>query len=419
MIANMEDIRDRLKKPRPQKPHNKKTSTRPSQPYISATESAPQSEQVETIVMLPEKGPKASVQEHIKKLKTWWSKQTKSRKIIIVTGMSGLLIGAGAMTAWLMHPEPEPETAPVIVREEPESEPEPTTVPSPLTGMQVKPDLAELPVTAVIIENSPEARPQSGLGEAGVVFEAMVEGSITRFLALYQEQKPDEIGPIRSVRRNHIDWLQGFNAAVAHVGGSPIALSRIRDRNVPDLDQFQHSEAYWRSNNRFAPHNMYSSRERLLKVHEKIGHNESDFTGFARKKAEPNATPSVTSVDVQISGPMYNVRFDYDIESNAYKRFMGGTPHIDQLTNEQITSDIVIILVANYSRDGIYSVYESVGNGTAYIFQDGALTKGSWEKRNNQENIRFGDKNGLPIGINPGNTWITLATNENQISVKP
>lgn len=419
----MEDIRDRLKKPRPEKPNDNKTNTQPRQPHIPAIESAPQSERVKTIVIPPERSPDSSSRERMRRLKAWWSNsnQNRSRKALMAAAISGLLIGAGAMTAWLMQPEPEPEPAHVIVREDPnpEPEPEPTTTPSLLTGMQVKPELAELPVTAAIIENSPEARPQSGLSEAGVVFEAMVEGSITRFTALYQEKKPDKIGPIRSARRNHIDWLQGFDAAIAHVGGSPVALNRIRDRNIPDLDQFQHSEAYWRSNNRFAPHNMYSSRERLLQIHDKIGHNESSFTGFARKAAEPEAKPDITSVDVQISGPMYNVRFDYDSESNTYRRFMGGKPHIDQLNNEQITSDVVIIIITEYRRDGIYSVYESIGNGTAYIFQDGTLIKGTWEKRSNRENIRFGNENGLPIGINPGNTWITLATNENQISVKP
>lgn len=416
----MENLRDRLKKPKgAASSHDKHSKKPPEEPYVSPPASAPHSERVETIVMPPEKNTKKTPKDYLMQIKHWWGHQTRSRKIILLAGMSGLLIGAGAMTAWLMQPEPEPEPAPVIVKEEPEPEPEPTTVASPLTGIQVEPELAQLPVTAVIVENSPEARPQSGLGEAGVVFESMVEGSITRFLALYQEQKPEEIGPIRSVRRNHIDWLQGFDAAIAHVGGSPLALSRLRDRNVPDLDQFQNPEAYWRSSNRFAPHNMYSSRDALLKVHEKRGYTNSDFTGFARKKAEPQAMPDATSIDVQISGPMYNVRFDYDKASNAYKRFMGGTPHVDQLTNEQITSDVVVVMVAGYRRDGIYSVYESIGNGTAYIFQDGTATKGTWEKRRASENIRFGDENGLPVGINPGNTWITLATNENQISVKP
>lgn len=378
----------------------------------------PENHIVQPIVSVPPKPKKARTRNPIKWIREFWSSASKNKKIIIVAIAAGLLVGTASGLYFLLKPAPPPP-APAIVEPEPEPEPEPTTVASNLTGMQVEPELAELPVTAVVIENSPDARPQSGLQDAGVVFEAMVEGSITRFLALYQEQKPEHIGPIRSVRRNHVDWVLGFDAAIAHVGGSPYALSRIRNENVKDLDQFANPEAYRRVNTRFAPHNMYSDRNSLLKVHDKRGYNSSSYTGFARKDAEPSDSPDAKEVEVRISSPLYNVRFVYDGKTNTYKRFMGGTPHVDERTNKQISSDVVVVMVANHSRDGIYSVYRSIGSGTAYIFQDGTLTKGTWEKRNKKENIRFGDENGSPLGLNPGQTWITLATNENQISVKP
>lgn len=355
---------------------------------------------------------------YLGKIKQLWQSKPRKQKIIIGGAIGlGLLLSIGGLTYALWprsDPTPEPVEVAQEVAEEPEP-PEPITVPSPLTGLDVDPELAELPVTGVIIENSPEARPQSGLGEAGVVFESMVEGSITRFLALYQEQQPENLGPIRSVRRNHIDWILGFDAAIAHVGGSGVALSRIKNEGVKDLDQFQNSEAYARSNARYAPHNMYSNRANLLQVHEKRGYTSSDYQSLVRKAPEPKETPDVTKIDMSISSPLYNPSFIYDSDTNSYKRLLAGVPHIDELSNKQIQSDVVIALVANYRRDGIYSVYDTIGSNTAYIFQDGSVTKGIWEKPTKKDNYRFGDVNGLPIGINPGKTWIVLVRQESEV----
>lgn len=355
----------------------------------------------------------------IQRLKTYWVKASRNKKIAIIASASAVILLLGFGVAHLLQPSPTERPAPVITEPKEEKPPEPTTVTSELTGLQVDPKRAKLPVTAVTIENSPDARPQSGLADAGVVFESMIEGSITRFLALYQEEKASHIGPIRSVRRNHIDWLLSFDAALAHVGGSPFALQRLRTENVKDLDQFNNPEAYHRTNARFAPHNMYSSRGELLKVHKKRGYNSSSYNGFVRKRPKPAEKPDATEVNVNISRPQYNVRFAYNKASNAYKRFMGGVPHVDERTNKQIVADVVVVIIADYHKDGIYSVYQRKGSGTAFIFQDGSVIQGTWEKRNKKENYRFGDKNGSPIGLNPGKTWITLATNKNEVSVKP
>lgn len=355
------------------------------------------------------------IKKYLKNVKHSWQSKPKKQKLIIGGAVAlGLLISIGGLT-YALWPQPEPAPEPVEVVEEAPEPPEPTTVPSPLTGLEVKPEQAKLPVTGVIIENSPEARPQSGLGEAGIVFESMVEGSITRFLALYQEQQPENLGPIRSVRRNHIDWLLGFDAAIAHVGGSGVALSRIRNEGVKDLDQFQNPEAYARSNARYAPHNMYSSRANLLQVHKKRGYTSSDYQSLVRKAPNPKKAPDVTKIDMSISSPLYNPSFIYDPATNSYKRLLAGVPHIDELSNKQIQPDVVIVLVASYRRDGIYSVYDTIGSNTAYIFQDGGVTKGIWEKPTKKDNYRFGDANGLPIGLNPGKTWITLVKQESEV----
>ena len=107
-----------------------------------------------------------------------------------------------------------------------------------------------------MIENSPDARPQSGLKAAGVVYEAIAEGGITRFMALYQTSKPELIGPVRSLRMYYLDWFAPYSASIAHVGGSLNALTEARSGKYRDLDQFFNSQTYWRASDRYAPHNV-------------------------------------------------------------------------------------------------------------------------------------------------------------------
>lgn len=148
---------------------------------------------------------------------------------------------------------------------------------SPLSGVLVADQAAtKRAVTAVMIENSPDARPQSGLAEADVVFEAVAEGGITRFIALYQNSRPSLIGPVRSLRAYYADWAAGFDPSVAHVGGSGDALTMIRSGNYGvDIDQFFNAGAYWRANDRAAPHNVYTNFEKLDALNASKNHTTS------------------------------------------------------------------------------------------------------------------------------------------------
>ena len=125
---------------------------------------------------------------------------------------------------------------------------------SHLNGIEVasKADLSR-PVTAIMIENSPDARPHSGLKQAEVVYEAIAEGGITRFLTLFQQHKPQLIGPVRSLRMYYVDWLAPYQASVAHVGGSHASLQEVRNGKYRDIDQFFNGSSYWRANDRRPP----------------------------------------------------------------------------------------------------------------------------------------------------------------------
>src|SRR5690606_28648084 len=132
-------------------------------------------------------------------------------------------------------------------------------------------------------------------------------------------------------------------------GGSGEALAKIRDEGVKDLDQFANNSAFRRVANRTAPHNMYSDLAILTNLQRQKGWHSSSFTGFPRKASTPSEAPTARSVDIKISGPRYNVRYDYDVSTNSYKRTLAGRPHLDDRSKEQLAPKVVIAMVIPYS----------------------------------------------------------------------
>lgn len=334
---------------------------------------------------------------------------TKKQKWIVGTsaGVVLLLICLGLF--FLLHkktPKPVPKPVAKIVAPAP-------VYHSRLTGLPVSLTQSKLGVTGVMVENSDQARPQSGLSSAGVVFEAIAEGGVTRFLALYEEGQPSSIGPVRSARPYYIDWDLGFDAAYAHVGGSADALLQIQNENVKDLNQFYNGSAYTRISTKEAPHNVYTSMSSLLTLEASKGYTTSTFTGFPRKADQPSKDPTATKIDFNIAGPDYEVHYDYDSKNNSYLRSEAGKPMVDANTNAQLDPKVVIAIVVPVTQgaldasDAYYSDYSDIGSGTAYIFQDGTVTQGIWQKASPTSQILFGNSSGSPIALDAGQTWIT------------
>jgi hypothetical protein len=344
-------------------------------------------------------------------------KLTKKKIIVIIAVIMAIaLIGFIVYWFYIKSDTPKQEFKPAsVIKKEIVKK----TV-SPLTGVELKDKaLAKRPVTSLIIENSPDARPQSALNEAGVVVEAIAEGGVTRFLAVYQESTPSYIGPIRSARPYYIDFALGFDASFGHVGGSPDALNDIKALGVKDLDQFFNSSAYWRISERSAPHNVYSSFERLDALNTSKGYTVSKFTPLERKKDVPQ-TPTASSIDFVVSGSMYNPNFQYDQPSNSYKRSQAGSAHVDQKSGAQINPKVVVALVMSKgTSDGYHSSYNNIGSGKAYIFQDGIISEGTWSKTDRKSSLVLTDKNGLSMKLNAGQTWITLVGSTADVVYKP
>ena len=338
----------------------------------------------------------------------WFRHHKKLTALFIVLGV--LLIAGGTVAGIYFLNKNDTEPAKTVTKKQETPKKEVVHYYSPLTGNEVSDEAAtKQAVTGIMIENSPDARPQSGLKDSGVVFEAIAEGGITRFLALYQEQKPQLIGPVRSVRPYYVEWVAAFDASVAHVGGSAAALQEVRNGNYRDIDQFFNASSYWRATDRYAPHNVYTSFEKLDALNTAKGYTSSTFTGFTRKDSSAAATPTATSIDVTISSALYNSHYAYNATTNTYDRSQGGAAHLDRESG-QISPRVVIVMKVNettVNEDGWRQSIQTIGSGQAYIFQDGTVTEGTWNKASKTEQITFTDANGADVPLARGQTWIT------------
>ncbi|MCA9342616.1 DUF3048 domain-containing protein [Candidatus Saccharibacteria bacterium] len=351
-------------------------------------------------------------------LSKWFMRLSKKKRIIFVASVTAIIVLLCFLSWWFIFRSTEAEEPAPAAVEEPA--PPPTTEASKLTGLQVGFDINKRPVTAIMVENSPEARPQSGLSEAGVVYEAVAEGGITRFMALFQDNLPAKVGPVRSVRPYYLDYLVPYGAAIAHVGGSGQALAEIRNEGIRDLDQFSNSGPYWRDSARYAPHNMYTAVNQLLDLQTQKSFGPTDYTSLVRgAEDKPSETPNARTISISMSRSLYQAGYTYDPTTNSYLRTLASQPHIDANTGLQLAPKVVITPIVPRSQSGIYSVYGVNGSGAGLVFQNGTVSSVTWKKDNRADQIRFFDAEGNPFKLVAGQTWITLAASATDVTYAP
>jgi DUF3048 family protein len=325
----------------------------------------------------------------MKKLKKFFRRLSRKQKIIL-TIVVLLIVAAIAVYAFgLFDKEKEPA-------------PPPEPIYSQLMGIEVKKDVAERPILGVMIENSTFARPQTGLSSAGMVFETVAEGGITRYLVLFQEKMPKEVGPVRSVRSYYVDWLMGLDASVAHVGGSADALALIDSRNAKTLSQFKYPDPYRRVSDRAAPHNMYASTASLQELQKKLGHKTATFDEIPRSNDSPTQTPDATKISISFSGPDFATEWRYDKTTNTYKRFLAGAPDNDAATKKQITAKNVVVIQMPTPA------INATGKGKAKLFKDGTVQTINWKQSSFRDRIVLTDSQGNEVLLNRGNTWFAV-----------
>lgn len=341
-------------------------------------------------------------------------KKRRLRRIILIVSIAVVVLGGSGVAAYVLLQHKKVVTTTTEKKKVVKEVPKPKYY-SPLTGNEVADQAATTqPVTAVMIENSPNARPQSGLKDSGTVFEAIAEGGITRFMVLYQQEKPTLIGPVRSARLYDVEWLNPFQASLAHVGGSAAALAEVRNGSYRDIDQFFNSAYYWRATDRYAPHNVYTNFEKLDQLNAAKGYTSSSFQSFDRIDREASKAPTASNVAVTISSTLYNSNYTYNPTTDSYDRSQGGEPHLDRESG-QISPRVVIIIKVQEStvyEDGWRENIVTTGSGEAYVFQNGVVQAVTWKKDAKTSPLQLIDAAGASVTLDRGQTWITAIPND-------
>lgn len=283
-----------------------------------------------------------------------------------------------------------------------------------IDGVYVSIERADFYPVAVQIENLITIRPQAGIASANLVYEALAEGGITRFLAIYASgDEISKIGPVRSARPYFLDWLAEFDALYAHSGGSPQALIDISTNNVISINQIGGDHGYyWRDDNRPRPHNLYSSSEflaRALRDREIDGKADYEPWLFKNDAKLTDLPQSDKTIKIDFSTYSYEVEYTYDRENNVYLRNQAGEAHIDELTEKQIApKNIIVQKVKTRLADESRLSMETVGEGEALVFQDGRVIEATWKKPARESRTRFYDSNDKEIRFNAGPTWVEV-----------
>jgi len=282
---------------------------------------------------------------------------------------------------------------------------------------------------SVMVENHVDSRPSLGLSRADVIYEAVAEGGITRFLALYLCQDAGDIAPVRSARTYFLDWVLEYNALYAHVGGANTpgpadALSQIRQYGIMDMDQFGLGfPTFWRGTDKLAPHNVHSTTKKLWEAAEERSFGPKDEKGnrwdknFIEWKFKDDASlndrgdQKPVVVPFWAQAPDYTVTWQYDKNANLYRRFHAQAAQNDPITNEQLSAKNLVVQfeVEKTANDGYpdgHLLYGTTGSGNALIFMDGKVVKGKWIKKDRTSRTQYVDERGKEVQFNRGLIWI-------------
>lgn len=282
---------------------------------------------------------------------------------------------------------------------------------TPFTGERVAEEVTMRPILATI-NNHPQARPQSGLAQADVVYEMLAEGDVTRLLALYQSEIPESIGPIRSARSYFIDIAKGIDAFYVAHGYSPEAKTMLDRKVVENLNGMQYDGTFFkRSSVRKAPHNSYISGESVVAGAEKVGASllYQKKVSYPFYEAEDNVKIGIVANEISMNynnSGSFNSHYIYDADTNKYKRYSANVETIDYETNESIELANILFfemphrVIDNEGRRDI----TITGGGNAYLAQAGMVREIKWK---NADGLLIAiEEDGSEVQLVQGKTWI-------------
>ncbi|MBI4885019.1 MAG: DUF3048 domain-containing protein [Actinobacteria bacterium] len=283
----------------------------------------------------------------------------------------------------------------------------------PLTGLPVTDEAAAArPALVVKIDNHKSARPQSGLNEADIVFEEIVEVQ-TRFAAVFHSQGSDPVGPIRSGRTQDVDLLGSFNRPLfVWSGGNRGVVRAIHASDLIDLSA-QLTATYvgggfYRNSDRQGPHDLYAQSSLLWTLAPpEAGPPPAQF----HYRAADDVVAGEASAGVDLVMDNLDVGWRFDTTAGAYLRTTEGQPH-DDAASGQVNCANVIVMVVDYRRssaDANSPEAQTIGTGEVLVFASGNVVRGTWTRTDRLSPIVLTDATGEVIALTPGRTWIELA----------
>lgn len=309
----------------------------------------------------------------------------------------------------------EQEGTPIVDNDQEETE-EVFPYTAPLTGVGMK----EEPTSrayAVMINNDPKARPQSGLHKADLVYEVLAEGNVTRFLAIFQSEKADRIGPVRSARDYYMELAKGYDSVYIAHGYSPEAKQMLDEGYIDHINGMQYDGSLFkRDSSRVAPHNSYITSESVLEGVEKIGYEmdnpPSALSFLSEEEVDRLDGAKASSVLVSyFSSNLFNVVYEYNDNDKKYKRYTNGELTADLDTDEPVLLDNILIAETNHKiidNEGRREINLTSG-GDAYLLQRGQWKEVQWQSKNGKI-LPF--ENGQEVGFVPGKTWINIVPSD-------
>lgn len=295
----------------------------------------------------------------------------------------------------------------------------------PYTGLDApSAEAVRVRAVSIKIENSPDARPQTNIQLADVVYESVTEGGITRFNAIFHSQAPSVVGPVRSARLSDLYIVPQYRALFAFSGASSFVNARINATTIENLSEDAGiTRPFTRSSSRPRPHNLYADVKEVRAEAGRRGmKTELDLVGLAFDRRPVEATPTVTEVTVPFS-TANRVVWTYDAETGRYLRVNNGRPFVDAGTGKQVSARNVVVLWAQHKvavRDKFGSTtYEIVlaGSGRAAVFRDGQRYDCTWEAGRDAPPV-FRASDGTQVRLAPGNTWFQVVNTDVNISMR-
>ncbi len=290
---------------------------------------------------------------------------------------------------------------------------------SPYTGELVTKKVFDNIAVLAIVENSVDARPQSGLNDADIVYETMAEGGIPRFIALFQKESPKKIGPIRSARAYFLDISKEYNLPFAHCGGSEEALLKINREKLMSMNEMNNSSTYWRDSIRKAPHNLYTSTDKLRELikSKKFAYSPTAKLNFNKLYWDNTGLTKASDVFLKLN-KYYDTRYIY--KDGFYLKSMDGKTSTNKEDNLPLNVKNVVVQITTIKiqSDGSHLDIKLVGNGNGYVISNGKYVKMLWKKKTVNSQTILTDNKGNNLPLNPGKTWWNIVDKNAVVNIK-